>query len=83
MRARLELDPGTPLIVGHTPLTVDDTLWLNAGGIADHHVLFGADSDWLGVIAQVGTRLIPLRYPVEPLLSLFNRIATSARYPDD
>ena len=74
MRSRLDLDPQTPLIVGHTPLSCDDTLWLNAGGIANHHVLFGANPDWVGVITQVGKRLIPLRYPAEPLLPLFNRL---------
>lgn len=79
LRKRLELDPKTPLIVGHTPLSCDDTLWLNAGNIPNHHVLFGANPDWVGVISQVGKRLIPLRYPAEPLLSLFNRLVPSDR----
>ncbi len=79
MRSRLDLDPQTPLIVGHTPLSCDDTLWLNAGGIANHHVLFGANPDWIGVITQVGKRLIPLRYPAEPLLPLFNRLVPTRR----
>jgi hypothetical protein len=79
MRARLGLDPKTPLIVGHTPLSCDDTMWLNAGKIPNHHVLFGANPDWVGVISQVGKRLIPLRYPAEPLLSLFNRLVPSDR----
>ncbi|MEA3278849.1 MAG: metallophosphoesterase [Pseudomonadota bacterium] len=79
LRARLELDPETPFIVGHTPLSIDDTLWLNAGGIPHHHVLFGANPDWVGVITQVGKRLLPLRYPAEPLLQVFNRLHQDAR----
>lgn len=79
MRARLELDPGTPLIVGHTPLSCDDTMWLDAGKIPNHHVVFGANPDWVGVITQVGKRIIPLRYPAEPLLPVFNRLAGAKR----
>jgi hypothetical protein len=83
MRACLDLDPHTPLIVGHTPLTCDDTLWLNAGNIPNHHVLFGANSDWVGVITQVDERLIPLRYPAEPLLPVFNRLLATGRSGGD
>jgi len=83
MRKRLELDPRTPLIVGHTPLSCDDTMWLNAGNIPNHHVLFGANPDWVGVISQVGKRLIPLRYPAEPLLSQLNRLVLACDKASD
>jgi hypothetical protein len=79
MRARLGLDPESPLIVGHTPLSCDDTMWLNAGNIPNHHVVFGAHPDWVGVITQVGKRLIPLRYPAEPLIPILNRLVTTGR----
>ncbi len=69
----LHLDPETPLLVGHTPLSEDDTLWLNANDIPNHHVLFGAHSDWVGVVVQTDDRLLPLRYPAEPMLELINR----------
>jgi hypothetical protein len=75
LRQRLELNPDTPLIVGHTPLSMDDTMWINAGGIPNHHVTFGAHPQWVGMLALAGRRLLPLRYPVEPLTALFNRIA--------
>jgi hypothetical protein len=76
LRQSLGVEPNTPFLVGHTPLSSDDTLWLDAGGIANHHVLFGANPDWVGVIAQVGKRLLPMRYPVEPLHRAFNRLVT-------
>ncbi len=79
LRRQLDLDAKTPVIVGHTPLTPDDTLWMNAGGIPHHHVLFGAHPDWMGVITQVGKRLIPLRYPAEPLHKVFNRLAVERK----
>jgi hypothetical protein len=78
-RRSLEVDADAAFIVGHTPLSTDDTLWPEAGGIAHHHVVFGAHPGWVGVIAQVGSRLVPLRYPVEPLHSAFNRIAARDR----
>jgi len=75
LRQRLDLDADTPLIVGHTPLSCDDTLWLNAGGIPNHHVVFGAHPQWAAMLALIGRRLLPLRYPVEPLTALLNDLA--------
>ncbi len=76
---RLGVDPNTPLVVGHTPLTPDDTLWMNAGGIDNHHVLFGANTERIGVFTRIGERLLPLVYPSEPLLPLYNRLVHSGR----
>ncbi len=72
-RKQLNLEPETPLLVGHTPLSEHDTLWPNANDIPNHHVLFGAHSDWVGVVVQTGDRLLPLRYPAEPMLELINQ----------
>ena len=72
LRKTLGVKPGTPMIVGHTPLDRDDTLWMAAGGIDNHHILFSAGETWAGAMTWIGGRLIPLRYPVEPLLKLFN-----------
>ncbi len=72
----MEVSPETPVIVGHTPMTDDDTLWENVGGIENHHVIYGADDKWMGVITQIGNRMYPLRYPTEPLIPLINAIKT-------
>ena len=74
LRRHLGLDRKTPFLVGHTPLSTDDTLWLQAGGIPHHHVLFGAHPHLIGTIALIGKRLLPLRYPTEPLVALGNRL---------
>ncbi|TNF55055.1 MAG: metallophosphoesterase [Gammaproteobacteria bacterium] len=73
LRKALDLGPYVPLMVGHTPLSGDDTLWVEAGNIPSHHVIFGAHPEWIGIIAIVGERFMPLRYPVEPLTGLYNR----------
>lgn len=77
-RKRLGLDDDLPFIVGHTPLSMDDTLWLNVGEIPDHHVVYSGGSDWVGVLTRVAGRLLPLRYPVEPISGLMNRMDAAA-----
>ncbi|HNG15757.1 MAG TPA: metallophosphoesterase, partial [Accumulibacter sp.] len=69
------LDPATPLIVGHTPIDNEATVWLNVDGIENHHVLFSACPDTVGVFARVGGRMIPLIYPVDALSSMINALA--------
>ncbi len=80
MRKTLGLDPEIPLVVGHTPLSEDETYWWDAGGIPNHHVVFGANAKWIGVITSMGKQLLPLRYPVEPLLQVYNRFARTGRF---
>ena len=73
-RKCLGLAKKTPVIVGHTPLSVDDTLWENVGEIENHHIVYSSDSTWVGLMAQVGDRLYPFRYPVEPMMSIINAL---------
>ncbi|MES9876553.1 MAG: metallophosphoesterase [Candidatus Sedimenticola sp. PURPLELP] len=75
-RKYFDLSPETPVIVGHTPLTNHETLWERVGEIDNHYVLYGSDEEWIGVMAQVGERLRPFRYPVEHLTPLINAIKT-------
>jgi len=43
-------------------------------GIADHHVLFSACPDQVGVFTRVGEMMIPLVYPVDALTPLINTL---------
>jgi hypothetical protein len=79
LRKRLGLHPQVPFVVGHTPLSCDDTCWVNAGGIENHHVLFGAYPKTVGVLTRPGPNLLPLRYPVEPLLPVYNRLVKTGK----
>ncbi len=67
LRTLLEVAPDTPVIVGHTPLSADDTLWRQAGQIENHYVVYGGHPEWVGVMTRVDGHMIPLIYPVEPL----------------
>jgi hypothetical protein len=73
-RRALQLDKGTPFIVGHTPIDRQGTLWLNVDGIANHHVLFSANPDQVGVFTRVDDVMVPLVYPVDALTPIINRL---------
>jgi hypothetical protein len=73
-RKCLGLAKNTPVIVGHTCLSLDDTLWENVNDIENHYVVYSSDTKWLGLMAQIGDRLYPFRYPVEPMMSIINAV---------
>jgi hypothetical protein len=79
LRRRLGVPPDAAFVVGHTPLSSEDTYWLNAGGIEHHHVLFGANPNTVGVITRPKQHLLPLKYPVEPLLAVYNRLVHTGK----
>lgn len=72
-RKGLEVDSETPLIVGHYPLTKDDTLWLNACQINQYHILISSRPDRIAIITRIDGQLVPQIYPTEPLLDWLNR----------
>jgi hypothetical protein len=73
-RKCLDVAKNTPLIVGHTCLSLDDTLWENPNDIENHYVVYSSDSKWVGLMAQIGGRLYPFRYPVESMMSIINAV---------
>ena len=73
-RARLGAGKRTPLIVSHTPQSNDGTLWMNVGEIKNHHIVYSANQDKLALFIRVGREMVPLEYPVEPLLTLANQL---------
>ena len=60
----------TPLIVGHTPPTQDSTLWLDVGGIKNHHVLFNSRLEGVPVFTRIGDTVMALMYRHEKLVSV-------------
>ena len=64
----LDRDPHDTLVVSHNPQSDDGTLWLEAGGITAYHILYGARDDQVAVVTRVEGDLVPLVYPVEPLI---------------
>ncbi|MCP3870768.1 MAG: metallophosphoesterase [Gammaproteobacteria bacterium] len=75
LRKCLGADAETPMVVGHTPMSTDDTIWENVDGIENHHILYSSDSHWVGVMTQIGSKLYPFRYPVEPMSNIINSLS--------
>jgi hypothetical protein len=73
-RDGLGLQPELPFIVGHNPLTEGETLWMNAGNIENHHIVFSARPDFIGVFTRVAGKMIPLCYPTEPVRDIINTL---------
>jgi len=73
-RSRLSADKHAPLIVSHTPLTNDGTVWTNVAEIKNHHIVYSANRDRLAVFIRVGREMIPLEYPAEHILEFANQL---------
>jgi hypothetical protein len=73
-RKGLGLEPNFTFIVGHNPLNETETLWLNAGDIENHHILYGAGLHAISVFTRIGAGMIPLSYNTEPLLEIINAL---------
>jgi hypothetical protein len=73
-RRGLGLGPNFPFIVGHNPLNETETLWLNAGDIENHHIIYGANLHAIGVFTRIGDGIIPLSYSTEPILEVINAL---------
>lgn len=74
-RKSLDLPPDTPLIVGHTPMSSDDTLWERVGDVDNHYIVYASDRHRVGVMAEIGGRMYPLRYPVESAISIIESLS--------
>ena len=79
LRKTLELSPDTPFIVGHTPMDPTGTYWLNVGTAENHHILYSAGDNWVGLFTRIGDRMWPLKYPCEPLVELVNSLDPGPR----
>ncbi len=75
LRKCLGVAKDTPVIVGHTPMSLDDTVWEDVGDIKNHIILYSSDLEWVGVMAQISNKLSVLRYPTEELAPLINDLS--------
>ena len=73
-RKGLGLSKNTPVIVGHTPLDPFGSIWQNVGDINEHHIIYSGHEKGPSLFIRVQTKMIPLRYPAEPLQKIINKI---------
>lgn len=76
-RKGLEVDSETPFIVGHHPYSIDETLWLDAGQINQHHIVISSRPDRVGLFTGIDGVMVPQIYPVEALSSWINEQAAA------
>ena len=76
-RKGLQVSSEIPFIVGHHPFSQDDTLWLNAGRINQHHIVISARSDRVGIFTRIDGTMVPQIFPAEPLMDWLNRQAAT------
>ncbi|MEA3278850.1 MAG: metallophosphoesterase [Pseudomonadota bacterium] len=75
-RETMNLPENTPFFVSHSPLNREDPLWLNAGGIKNHHIVFSANLPWIGVFTRIRGQMVPLSYHREDLVPAVNALAS-------
>lgn len=73
-RKLFNLPADTPVIVGHTPISMDDTIWSKVGDIDNHYVVYGGNKRWIGVMTLLDEKMYPLTYPVEPIVDYINTL---------
>ncbi|MEA3291231.1 MAG: metallophosphoesterase [Pseudomonadota bacterium] len=78
-RKSLGIDSDTPFLVGHYPYANDGTLWLEVGGIKNHHIVYSAKPDQIGLFTRIDGVMVPRVLPVEPLLEILDAQAAATR----
>lgn len=79
LRKALAVPNEACLIVGHYPRSDDASVWLNAGRIDGHHVLYSARAGEVGVFVEVEGKMTPQLYTAEGLLSWGNDRSSANR----
>jgi len=73
-RKTLGVERHHPVIVGHNPLSRQQTFWLHVNDIRYHHVLFSANTHNIGVFIRADKHMVPLEFPGEPMTRMINEI---------
>lgn len=60
------------LVVGHYPRSETGSVWLNAGGIARHHVVISANPDEVALLTRVDGEFVAQIYAPEGLVAWLN-----------
>lgn len=69
----LGMSDDSTFVVGHYPRSETGSVWLNAGGIARHHVVFSARQAEVAVMTRVDGEYVAQTYASERLIPWLNR----------
>ncbi len=73
LRKALNFKSNTPVIVSHSPLADKGSVWLNAGKIKNHHIVFSGRRNMLSVITRINNKFTPITYRGEALLGYVDK----------
>lgn len=71
-RQTLDLSKQAPLIVSHTPQSAEESLWLNIGDIAGHHIVYSANTSRAAAMVMRDRQMTPVEFIPEPALAFVN-----------
>ena len=71
-RKALDISPEAHFIVAHNPLTQEESVWVNAGEIESHHIVFSGRTTCLALFTRINGAMIPMVFPTEPMLREIN-----------
>lgn len=74
-RKTLNLSKHATMIVGHTPQSEDETLWMNAGGIEGHHIVYSAHTQRLAAMVMSDGHATPLQFVPDAALAFLEDAA--------
>lgn len=72
-RKALGVDEEAAFVVGHFPRSADLTVWLDIEQIRNHHVVYSARKDQVGVFTRIDGYMVPQVYPAESLITWANK----------
>jgi hypothetical protein len=78
-RKSVGVEKDTPFIVGHYPVSCDRTVWPHVGEVDNHHIVYSAKPDEVGLFTRIDGEMVPLVYPSEPLLGWVNERARTPK----
>ncbi|HSO83060.1 metallophosphoesterase [Thiocapsa sp.] len=78
MFRRLGLAENAVCVLGGRPAHSPGHRARDTEDIERHRQVFSADPHWVGILTRAHKRLLPLCYPVEPLLEVYNRLVHTA-----
>ncbi len=71
-RQTLGLSKQAAMIVAHTPLSMDETVWMDIGAITGHHLVYSAHTHRVAAMLLHNGNLTPLEFIPEPSLAVLN-----------
>jgi hypothetical protein len=78
MLRRLGLAESAVCVLGGRPVPSTGHRARDTEDPGQHRRVFSADPDWVGTLTRAHKRLLPLDYPAEPLLEVYNRLVRTA-----